>query len=129
MFLECSVMKKILRLSLCVFVMILSCLNFLVPVSAKNYIRRIDLNNIHTLSDTSKWRKVELYKLLINTLSEDLSKNSNCEQVWYFPAEADLDKGYKSCEDIRKWCLEYDKNSETNQKFLTDFCENRIFNE
>lgn len=82
------------------------------------YIRFIKLDFIDTLIENSKWRTASLNSYLKSILSRNLNDVSSCEQVWKFSSD-----DYKQ---VRKWCLEHKKGSQTNKDFLDKFKNNRI---
>lgn len=117
-------MKKFLKVGCFIFSFVValglipSCINAASDGAPAGYLRFIDFTTLNTLDPNSKWQKEELYELLEDTLSEDLSDSSNCEQVWHFKAK-DIKK------TVRPWCLSHDKSQETNEAFLIDFADFR----
>ena len=77
------------------------------------YFRFIENRYLETLDGNSKWRGSILNELLRNVLSYDFSDTSSCQQVWHFTPE--------EYEDIREWCLDQEKGTETNKEFLNKF--------
>lgn len=83
------------------------------------YLRFIKTDYLDTLSLNSKWRFGALHNLLRDTLEDDLTDSSSCEQVWHFSAD--------EYEQAREWCLKARKGSITNLKFITEFHAERLY--
>lgn len=84
------------------------------------YLRPIKVDYLDTLEENSKWREEPLNSQLEEALENDLTDTSECEQVWEFSAD--------DYEEVREWCLDNPKGTETNKEFLKpeNFGENCV---
>lgn len=92
--------------------------SYLRPIKANYLEEKAGEVSADSLEPNSKWREEPLKSKLKNTLKNDFSDTSECEQVWAFSAE--------EYEEAREWCLNNPKGKETNNAFLEEFQDNRL---
>lgn len=121
--------KRIIAAAICSCLLITGVLT--IYASANGYLRSINLRNVDTLNKSEKWTQVPdekpewselndpdatLQEHLKTVLDDDLTDTSDCEQVWEFSSD--------EFEEVKEWCLDNPKGTETNKKFLEKYKEN-----